>query len=284
MKKVVIFIVVVLFIGLIACNGKDDNKQIERIDQLIDSFLNEKVSDYLYPFNRADFMLFRALDLYQEHGFDFSFEEHISVSDYKELLADLTVDDFAGWNPYNNAFRFFSIARSLGADASFFTSFMLASNFDTLPENSVPLLFMATQNQELLELVYSYKPTDADTTAFHLMALSYDKGSDSYQTKVDEFMAFFIDNLGYGGIDGGWGINSCSTAMLVLALIANDINPSIILYEGNSLIDILLAYYVDGGFSFEPDGEVDLMFSTPQVFTALIMYRIFYKVGPLSLF
>ncbi|MCL2522390.1 MAG: hypothetical protein FWE36_05985 [Erysipelotrichales bacterium] len=280
MKKVVLLIAV-LFISLAGCNR---NQEAEKIDRLIDNFLAEKVGNYLSPFLSADHMLFSALALYQENGFDFSFENHISVSAYKDALRALTVDDFAGWNIYNNAFRFFTIARALGADTAFFTDFMLASDFDNLPENSVPLLFMATKDQDLLEIIYSYQPTDTDTAAFHLMALSYDKENVLYQTKVDELMTFMMENLGYGGIESWGTINSCSTAMFVLALMANGINPSSIEYQGRSLIDFLLDYYVGDGFSFEIGGEVDLMFSTPQVFTALIVYRIFHKSGAVSLF
>lgn len=80
----------------------------------------------------------------------------------------------------------------------------------------------------------------------------------------------------YGDVTYPGTENASSIAQVVLGLLANGIDPAGATYtiEGNNLITRLLDFKTEtGSYSWLIDGQEDLMFSTPQVFLALVCYQ-----------
>ena len=126
--------------------------------------------------------------------------------------------------------------------------------------------------------------------------LEYEKGSDSillalqaYQLYASDFenfatvsedvlakqSAFLTEN----GFNDEWGgVNSCSTAQLILTLLAygKDVRS----YNDVDLVNVLLSYYKDGAFLYQADStEADMLYSSPQAFAALISYKLCRDTG-----
>lgn len=127
-----------------------------------------------------------------------------------------------------------------------------------------------------------------DSGAISLIALS----NYTEETGVSELISAYStwiddDQLDSGGIktrDMVWGEttypgteNAATMSQVLLALIANDIHPNMIVSEeGISLMTRLLEFQtVTGSFDYVLDDEIseDLYFSTPQAFLALVAYQ-----------
>jgi len=80
------------------------------------------------------------------------------------------------------------------------------------------------------------------------------------------------------GVESWGNANSSSTAAVILGLVAQGINPRGEAYQTNDidLIEALLAYEIDGAYKWLlADEQADMAFSTPQVFSALVAYKIY---------
>lgn len=124
-----------------------------------------------------------------------------------------------------------------------------------------------------------------DTGGINLVALSV--MTTKTDTRVSDFLAWIDeDQLPSGGIktrDMVYGEttypgteNAASMAQVILGMIAVDENPAGENYtiDGNNLISRLTEFADEtGAFSWMIDGDVDLVFSTPQAILALVCYQ-----------
>ena len=86
-----------------------------------------------------------------------------------------------------------------------------------------------------------------------------------------------IESLSTEGINSWGNNNSASTAIAVMAFLALNENPRDI--NGIDLISILFDYKLDNAFKWlKEDSEADLSFSTPQAFSAFLLYQEFKKL------
>ena len=119
---------------------------------------------------------------------------------------------------------------------------------------------------------------DSDMTAMAIQALApYYSTDSSVKTAVDNALQCLSDIQNSNGGYSSWGsINSESCAQVVVALTSLGIDPaedSRFIKNGNSVLDALLGYYVNGGGFKHTDGEsgVNAM-ATEQGFYALVSY------------
>ncbi len=124
-----------------------------------------------------------------------------------------------------------------------------------------------------------------DTGGISLVALSLLATKDD--VRISEFLSWIdADQLPSGGIktrDMVYGDttypgteNASSMAQVILGMIAVDENPAGETYtiEGNNLISRLIEFADEtGAFSWVIDGDIDMVFSTPQAILALVCYQ-----------
>lgn len=117
---------------------------------------------------------------------------------------------------------------------------------------------------------------DVDVTAMAVQALAaYYKENEAVKNAVDKALDTLSAMQLADGSFGSWGtVNSESCAQVIIALTALGIDPttdSRFLKHGLSPLDALCAFYTDGGFAHEVDGDVDAM-ATEQALCALTAY------------
>ena len=117
---------------------------------------------------------------------------------------------------------------------------------------------------------------DPDMTAMAIQALApYYKTNAEVKAAVDKA----LDRLSVMQTSAGgylsWGtLNSESCAQVIVALTALGIDPATdtrFIKNGCSVVDALLAFYIDGGFRHTMDGEINGM-ATEQGYYALVSY------------
>lgn len=119
---------------------------------------------------------------------------------------------------------------------------------------------------------------DSDMTAMAIQALApYYSTDSSVKTAVDNALQCLSDIQNSNGGYSSWGsINSESCAQVVVALTSLGIDPaedSRFIKNGNSVLDALLGYYVNGGGFKHTDGESEInAMATEQGFYALVSY------------
>lgn len=122
--------------------------------------------------------------------------------------------------------------------------------------------------------------SDSDMTGMALQALApYYKTNEEVKIAVDRALIALSDMQEESGAYATMGtVTSESMAQVVVALTALGINPDTdarFVKNGNSVLDALMAYAVDGGgFKHVADGEVDGM-ATEQGYYALVAYERF---------
>jgi hypothetical protein len=131
---------------------------------------------------------------------------------------------------------------------------------------------------------------DSDYAGMALLALALYREQSSLELAIEGYLDFIGSNLTTTGISAWGSPNSSSTAAVVLGLVAHGIHPRSEAYQtsGVDLIEALLLYSHDGAFKWTIDAETaDLQFSTPQVFAALVAYKLYrdvYGNPPFALF
>lgn len=120
---------------------------------------------------------------------------------------------------------------------------------------------------------------DPDITAMTVQALApYYNTDPEVKTAVDKAMdclsAIQTDNGGYAE-SFSKKVNAPSCAQVLVALTAMGIDPTTdarFLKNGNSVVDALLGFYVDGGFGYTSNAKIDPTASTQQGYYALVAY------------
>lgn len=122
---------------------------------------------------------------------------------------------------------------------------------------------------------------DADYAGMVLNALSPYQEDSEVQLFVDDMLTYIEDHLTSSGVESWGNPNASSTAAVVLGLVASGINPRSQTYttEETDLIEALKLYEVNATFKYLlSDEQADLAFSTPQVFAALVAYKLYRDV------
>jgi len=133
----------------------------------------------------------------------------------------------------------------------------------------------------LLDMMVNMEVDDAEYAGMLISTLApYQEQVDVAET-IDLLLAVIKDNVTVSGITSWGNPSSSSTAMVVIGLIALGENPRNEAYsaEGIDLVEAMLLYEVEGYFKWLTSSEsADTAFSSPQVFSALITYKIFRDV------
>ncbi|MFA6628012.1 MAG: hypothetical protein WCT17_05740, partial [Bacilli bacterium] len=164
--------------------------------------------------------------------------------DYQPSTALLALDGFSSFETWNHVIGYLSLKMT----------------------NKNITLQQSTRQQMLVRSENDYR--DADFAGLALMATA--------DETIDRtlFLGLISDAVDEDGIKSGWGgANSCSTSMAILGYLAIRENPRTVLTV--DLISALLEFFEEGAARYELGEEVDLLFSTPQAFSALVAYKIY---------
>ncbi|MBE0700725.1 MAG: hypothetical protein IH571_03465 [Acholeplasmataceae bacterium] len=131
-----------------------------------------------------------------------------------------------------------------------------------------------------VDLILSGLPMfmDADYAGMSLLSLSPYKEQAGVGIFIDDMIAYIKNHQTNEGIESWGSSNSASTAMVVIGLVAQGLNPrsSDFTIEDVDLIEAIMAYEMDGAFKWDmASTSADHAFATPQVVAALVSYKIF---------
>lgn len=133
----------------------------------------------------------------------------------------------------------------------------------------------------LLDMMVNMEVDDAEYAGMLISTLAPYQEQVEVAEAIDILLTMIKNNVTVSGITSWGNPSSSSTAMVVIGLIALGENPRHEAYsaEGVDLIEAMLLYEVDGYFKWLTSSETaDTAFSSPQVFSALITYKIFRDV------
>ena len=149
-----------------------------------------------------------------------------------------------------------------------------ASNVDALIQS-----LLNNQNSDGGWAITSGK-SDSDTTAMVVQALAPFYGRDAVKTAVDNALTLLSGNVNSKGQirPSGFTASAENTAQVIVALTALGIDPvedtRFISKKGNTLLDGIAGFYVEGegGFAHEGNSDYDQM-ATEQSFYALVSWH-----------
>lgn len=267
MKKFLMIMILLTLAGVTGC--KEQNPSLKRVNTEVDAFIETYLATYVND-ETQDFYVMRAIAKLNKAGYKVNLATYVNETALKTKYNDLEYDSLA----------------------TIFKGLTIMDIYNTVPPKAVTALntyteapawnhtiaYLATKiantNQDLqtsllsqMSVIREEDYRDADFAGMALMATATDT--------IDRNIYYDLieSHLTSEGVESWGAANSCSTAMVVLGLLATKVDPSNFL-ETN-LIDALLTFFDSGAASYKIDEEADLIFATPQAFAALAIYKIY---------
>lgn len=243
------------------------------VDQSIYSFVDQLVEDYISD-EKIDYYVFAAYQKLQTFNTRLKTIESL-------LTKEKIKTDYSVISDLPSAFRSAIYFKALGLNLDLTATYLSGSSVNEGPYavySYYPLVlskYIINQTVDEVHLGQLSSETtisDADYAGMALQLLSLD--SDSYDVRINEILTYLKETVTKDGfLDYSGKASASSTAQVVLGLVSLGINPRS--FENIDLIEALMSYQVEGGFKNHQTGAVDLMFSTPQVFSSLVVYKLF---------
>lgn len=254
------------------------------VDQVIYLFFKNSL-DELLKNNQVDYNLIAAIkkmsdNYYDESIFNLNFENSYYLDEAKK---DYTNETSIGtlfkasvysksYNQANDTIKnALNNINDLSTVASLYTiGFYLIACTNIGLDNEI---YKQAKN-ELINIINSSEANDSLTMLLTIYA-NYNGNLENDET-LKSCLQKYQNLFKADGIEDSWsGVNAGSTAQMILALTANNINPRT--YNQYDLIKILLGYELQNGtFKWQKDAnEADLAFTTPQAISALLMYKLY---------
>ncbi|MBU1093723.1 MAG: DUF4430 domain-containing protein [Firmicutes bacterium] len=252
-----------------------------KVDQIIQLFLTNYYDTYINDQQFEHFVLASVKQL-NLHGYESPILTQSSIDfPVENLLRENAANSFKT-AIFESAFNL-----DLTTTQSALSGFEVMGTYDGMALLNALLLVDGSQTQKdsvlsaLLTFAEGQSYLDADYAGMMLLALSPYKDDSSTQNAI-EFMTEYIQSeLTVDGVNAYGSANASSTASVIIGLVAQGINPRSEAYaiEGIDLIEALLAFEINGAFQWQlSDEQADMMFSTPQAFSALVAYKIYRDV------
>lgn len=275
MKKV--WFIVLFVLSVLTVSGCQ--AQLDETDQKVDVSIDQFLEGYVSTFVTSDFVNDSVLaSIY-----------HLDPKDKMEIINDnLSLEmTFERDTTYSlmNALVYESI---LDKDMTQSKN-VLSTKTTENPYEATSLLHASYMATSTTEKISTYKNIilntdltymDADFAGMAMLALAPYKDETDVKAYIDELKILIISYLSKEGVISWGNANSATTATVIIGLIAIGENPRDESYtiEDIDLIEALMTYESEGGFKWmHADEDLDLMFSTPQAFTALALYQMYRK-------
>lgn len=275
MKKV--WLVVMLFLGVLTVSGCQTqlDETDQKVDQSINLFLDEYVSSFISESFVNDSVLASIYHLDPNDN-----QKHLSG----HLNMSMTFDRESAYSLINALVY----ERVLDKDITI-SKAKIESRSTENPYEAPTLLHAAymanvsrTKIDDFIDVILNTDPSlmDADYAGMAMLALSPYKDEDHVNDYIEELKTMMISNLSPEGVISWGNANSATTATVIIGLISIGENPRDDLYTSGDvdLIEALLTYEHEGAFKWmNSEDDIDMMFSTPQAFTALVLYQLYRK-------
>lgn len=238
---------------------------LSETDLLVDNIIETLIKDIDIS-ETIDYLLFASLVHLNKYGYNY-----IDLKQYQYNLEFDTISNSLKSLVYNQ------ILNKEISDNNIAEILNLKVNGQWDYPNYLNTLNILGNQEELmtniaLRLIDEELYLDADSISMLIISLSSLNEKDRINEFINDLVRELEDEVGLDGIKGFGGENLASTAQSLIALIS--IGESSNSLAGIDLVTSILKYYSDGGFKYQLDGEIDLMFSTPQGLASLIIYKI----------
>jgi len=250
----------------------------QKVDQLIQSFIDQHLSLYLND-NTFDHYVLAAINQLDLHGYMGPVLLTDLIPNSYLLMERETIANTFKMTIVEKAYQ-----RNLDDTKTALSGFVADNPYDaaTLLNALTMTDGSSTQISDLINILTSTPSfMDADYAGMILLALApYIDNQLTTQT-INDMESFIQTVLTENGVESWGNANSSSTATVILGLVAHGINPRSTTYSTNDvdLIEALLTYELDGAYKWLlADEQADMAFSTPQVFSALVAYKIYRDV------
>lgn len=252
-----------------------------KVDQLIQSFLDyyydTYVNDQIFEFHVL--AAIRQLNLY---GY---VSPLLTASTVSFPAENLTRDTIA--NTLKTTVFEKSLSLNLDDTTTALSGFEASNTWDAC--SLLTALTMSDGSQTQIDSVLSdlvataglNSYLDADYAGMVLLALAQYKDNPATTATIDFMINYIQTMLTADGIEAYGNPNASSTAAVILGLVSQGINPRGEAYttEGIDLIEALMNYEINSAYKWLlTDEQADMAFSTPQVFSALVAYKIYRDV------
>ncbi len=246
------------------------------VDQVIYSFLETRLASYINQ-DQMHFTVVLALNKLKSAGYDVP-----SVSSLAGTSPTLLRDSIS--NAYKTAV--FEVALGLNTDAtlSYLETASASNHYEAISQLSALTLLNSTHAKvdQLIAMLISSTPEymDADYAGMVIAALSHYSEVDGVQAWINTMILEIEEVLTFEGITSWGSANAASTAQAILGLVSLGLTPREVTQTGLEvefdLIAALQIYETLSGFKYtSSDSNLDLAFSTPQGFAALVVYKIY---------
>lgn len=244
------------------------------VDKLIYDFIDTKLNDYITN-DYIDYHVLSAVNQMNLKGYtDISFDDYYTYETLElvqEDMSNLTISEL---------FRLGIYQSIENVDLTTYFNHLntrTASNAYELITYLQAYHLNDAVNQNLATLLMTEDVIDPDFAGLSLLALDKYSELESFDAYLENALTYIKTTLTSTGVESWGSANSSSTATVILGLVAQGINPQDEAYQidGLGLIDMLMMYQTDHIFKWTLDStEVDLVFSTPQAFAALVAYKL----------
>jgi len=275
MKK--LFLMLIFLLVFAGCSNNEQKDVVDQnVDSYVDSFIETMVMDYVV------------------------FEEHEYVVNFYVMGALNKLEDFDKSRIDLDENELSIYLNSLEKTPLNLFKIVISNDFFGLDQTNVinELNLIEAESitsvYDMLNIIYALNVLGIEnelknTFEEYVLDLENNSYSDSdYASQVIIALAnkdydltshrnLIIESLSTEGINSWGNNNSASTAIAVMAFLALNENPRDI--NGIDLISILFDYKLDNAFKWlKEDSEADLSFSTPQAFSAFLLYQEFKKL------
>lgn len=286
LKTMVFFLMMFIMLAGVTSCEKEENPTIKKIDEVVDTFINKYATTYFDNHLDTFTMEFHVALAINEIA---KTNSKVKMSNYLDKSIVETYYQNLEYHFAGEAFK--AITNCLVMDTSYDKAKTFMADLKDVDPWNITYALLAlnkTNNNETLKESLLNKVTiinpedyrDSDYAGIALVATKDEKTLD----KTNLFN-LITPNLTSKGVNSWGNVNACSTAYVILGLIASGIDPTSSDYtiEGTNLIEALLGFYQEGAFKNTLDGEIDLAFATPQAILALVTYKAYYSNHTLSL-
>ncbi|HHU56043.1 MAG TPA: hypothetical protein GXZ48_05095 [Acholeplasmataceae bacterium] len=271
MKKIMVFIFLVLLAGVTGCKQEKD-PLLKPINSAIENFIDNHAEKYFTDVAKLDYYVVTAIKALDDHGYDISLSNYLSKEEVENYYKSYE------YNTIGEIFKAIEICRAFEIDYDFLVDALKKVNEVDIYSYTYGLIALRITNVniEMQDDLISKVPIireedyrDADYAGVALMA------TDGLEINRDDLFTLIDENISEDGVISWGNANSCSTANVILGLIALDIDPSSYGENDVDLVTALLKYHQDGAFKYMLDGDLDLDYATPQVFAAFASFKIY---------